>query len=167
MLGTLADVQNLLATDADSALIRLIGSVIGQEGASLQPPHTIISHLPCTNQHIPGEQDGYFRAVTDRVPSSLPFLTGCAGPLAYSAIMQDFVVPGTCPNANTISIPIFAPLAILTPGGGRGVLQPRTQYVEFSFAPTAAMGSDLNLVYINHRTCPSWRSCRTRLRPTA
>jgi hypothetical protein len=88
------------------------------------------------------------------VPSALPFLTASTREFAFSALNQNFIVPNSCPNINTIDLPIFAPLAIDTP-----VIEPRVQNIQFSFAipspvQSASDFSDLSLVYINQLNTP-------------
>jgi hypothetical protein len=128
VLGTLQDVQSLLATDGDSGLIRGVASVIGQEG----------------------EQNGLYRTILDKIPSALPFLTTSTREFAFSALNQDFVVPGSCPNINTIALPIFKVLTITSQ-----YVETKSQLLDFSIAPIS--GTDyttLNIVYINQQNTP-------------
>jgi hypothetical protein len=128
VLGTLQDVQSKLATDGDSGLIRGIGSVIGQEG----------------------EQNGYYRTLLNKIPSALPFLTTSTREFAFSALNQNFVVPGSCPNVGEISLPIFAPLTVVTSD-----VQAKTQNLQFQFTTTSPTSySGLSLVYINQQNLP-------------
>lgn len=131
VLGTLQDVQGHLATNGDDGLIRAIGSVIGQEG----------------------EQNGYYRNVNGKIPSALPFLTTSTREFAFSALNQNFVVPGSCPNANTIPLPIFGALNVLT-----SPILPQSQNLQFSFTitdgKTAPPASGASLVYINQQNTP-------------
>lgn len=131
VLGTLQDVQSKLATDGDAGLIRGIGSVIGQEG----------------------EQNGYYRTLLNKIPSALPFLTTSTREFAFSALNQNFVVPGSCPNIGEISLPVFAPLTVVTSN-----IQPATQNLQFSFTATpsasAASAGGLSVVYINQQNLP-------------
>lgn len=76
VLSTLPDIQTIFADSDDDGLIRGVGSVIGQEG----------------------EQNGFYRQILNKVPSQLPFLTGGARDFAFSAIIQGFTVPGSCPS---------------------------------------------------------------------
>lgn len=128
VLGTLQDVQSKLATDGDAGLIRGVGSVIGQEG----------------------EQNGYFRTLLDKIPSALPFLTTSTREFAFSALNQNFIVPGSCPNIGEISLPIFAPLTVVTSN-----IQAKTQNLQFQFTTTSAANyAGLSLVYINQQNLP-------------
>jgi hypothetical protein len=131
VLGTLQDVQSKLATDGDAGLIRGIGSVIGQEG----------------------EQNGYYRTLLNKIPSALPFLTTSTREFAFSALNQNFVVPGSCPNIGEISLPVFGPLTVVTSN-----ISPSTQNVQFSFTATAsanaASAAGLSVVYINQQNLP-------------
>jgi hypothetical protein len=76
VLSTLPDIQTVFADAGDNGLIRGVGSVIGQEG----------------------EQNGFYRQILGKIPPQLPFLTGGARDFAFSAILQSFVVPGSCPS---------------------------------------------------------------------
>ncbi|TVY44390.1 hypothetical protein LOCC1_G003482 [Lachnellula occidentalis] len=143
VLATLPDVQTRFAENGDNGLIRGVGSVIGQEG----------------------EQNGFFRQFgKGKIPSALPFLTAGTRNFAFSALNQNFIAPGTCPNLKDITddkdIAIFAPLAVETDGGN---LEPQTQNVKFSFAVkevksewkgTNSDWSGLSLVYINQQNAP-------------
>ena len=135
VLGTLQDAQNVAGTNGDIGVLGPIGSVIGQEG----------------------EQNGYFRSLLGKIPSALPFLTRSAAQFAFSAINQDFVVPGTCPNVNTINIPIFGVLTL--DSWGAPVVQPATQTLKFtltasSSTPPATDYANWSLVYINQQNVP-------------
>ena len=94
VLGTLPDIQTIFANDGDNGLIRGVGSVIGQEG----------------------EQNGFYRLLQGLNPSALPFLTASSRDFAFSAINQNFVVPGSCPSIGLLDPPlkIFGTLSVLT-----------------------------------------------------
>lgn len=97
VLGTLPDIQTLFANANDNGLIRGVGSVIGQEG----------------------EQNGFYRDILGKNPSALPFLTASARDFAFSAIVQNFVVPGSCPSSLDIlqqgGLTIFDILTVVNP----------------------------------------------------
>ena len=124
VLGTLQDVASLLATDGDDGLIGGIVSVVGQEG----------------------EQNGLYRSILGKIPSALPFLTSSTREFAFSALNQNFVVPGTCPDMGEIKLPIFPPLTVVTQD-----IQPRTQTLQFSVALSHSVRS---VVYINQQNVP-------------
>ncbi len=128
VLGTLQDVQGLLGSDGDVGLIRPVGSVIGQEG----------------------EQVGYYRSLLGKIPSALPFLTTSTREFAFSALNQNFVVPGSCPSIATIKLPIFKPLTVIT-----HELDPKPMTLLFKIAPDSTINySSLSLVYINQQNTP-------------
>lgn len=128
VLGTLANVQTHLAQNGDIGPIAQIGSIIGQEG----------------------EQNGWYRNQINLVPSSLPFLTASARAFAFSALNQMFVVPGTCPNVQTIDLPIFLPLMVVT-----SPVEAEDQTLEFSLQSDQYQSADgLSLVYINQQNTP-------------
>ncbi|EME40721.1 hypothetical protein DOTSEDRAFT_74307 [Dothistroma septosporum NZE10] len=128
VLGTLQDALAAFGTDGDSELLALIGAVIGQEG----------------------EQDGFYRNIGKKIPSALPFLTRSTGPFAFSALNQMFVVPGSCPNANIIGLPIFEPLTVVTPPTA-----PKDQTVTFSITSSKAIDlTKYSVVYINQQNVP-------------
>lgn len=125
VLGTLGDVQTVFAAENDDSLIRGIASVIGQEG----------------------EQNGFYRMLQGKLPSAQPFLTVGAREFAFSALQQNFVVPGSCPNLGDIDIPVIG-----------GVLQLLSQMPEagvdatlsFSFATQNwTQPEDYRLVLVN------------------
>jgi len=128
VLGTLQDVQFKFAASGDINSVRGVGSTLGQEG----------------------EQEGFYRLLQNKVPSALPFLTTSVRDYAFTAI-QSFVVPGSCPNINTIPLTTFYPLTLLTTPTAK------SQTIDFTFDKTHAGTDDyttLSLVYINQQNLP-------------
>lgn len=156
VLGTLPDIQTLFANANDNALIRGVGSVIGQEG----------------------EQNGFYRDILGKNPSALPFLTASARDFAFSAIVQNFVVPGSCSSSLDIlqqgGLTIFDILTVVnpptTPMNQKVMFRLKTfsQKMEFSGEATAGFVSsyenstnpphqqqdNLFLTYINQLNAP-------------
>lgn len=146
VLGTLQDVQLHLAQNNAANgpnVVPIIGSVIGQEG----------------------EQNGFFRNVSrnmrttytltnttqfnGKIPSAKPFLTRSSREFAFSALNQNFVVPNSCPNSNTIKLPIFQPLTVVTTPVGKDQLLTFSVPVDKPTPPTG-----LSLVLINGQNTP-------------
>ena len=128
VLGTLQSALTTFGTDGDAEFLQLVGSIIGQEG----------------------EQNGFYRVIGDKNPSALPFLTTSAGPFAFSALNQNFVVPGSCPNSDIIEVPVFGLLSVDTQN-----IQPVTQPLQFSFTNINNTDtSSLSIVYINQQNVP-------------
>jgi hypothetical protein len=135
VLGTLGDVATLLGADGDAGLIRGVASVIGQEG----------------------EQNGFYRIFQNKIPSALPFLTSGTRDFAFSALNQNFIVPGSCPNFNTINLKVFGTLTVDTKD-----IKPQNQDIDFSFdIPKTGLApewkpdcSGLELVFINQQNAP-------------
>ena len=133
VLGTLPDVQTHFGLNGDSGLIRGVGSVVAQEG----------------------EQNGFYRSLLGLIPSAAPFLTASTREFAFSALNQAFVVPGSCPNANTINLPVFGALS-----PSPQFLDPKDQDIQFSFSATgqyaqyATNYQSLSLVFINQQNTP-------------
>jgi hypothetical protein len=128
VLGTLQDVQLHLATNGVNGVVPIIGSVIGQEG----------------------EQNGFFRAATDLIPSAQPFLTRASRAFAFNALNQAVVVPNSCPNSNLIELPHFQPLTIAT-----APITANDQTLQFSIAADAnAPATGVSIVYINGQNTP-------------
>ncbi|KAF2715675.1 late sexual development protein [Pleomassaria siparia CBS 279.74] len=133
VLGTLQDVNQLFAKSGDFGLVRAVSSVIGNEG----------------------EQEGFFRLVQKKRPSSQPFLTTAVRDFAFTAI-QSFTIPGSCPNINTIPLRTFKALTLMSTN-----IKPATQNLKFSFAKADANTTDystLSLVYINGQNNPVVKS---------
>lgn len=108
VLGALQGANVLFTKDGAADPVRLVSSVIGQEG----------------------EQNGFYRFLLDRIPPESPFLTTVPGPFAFSALLQNFVVPDSCPySLSEINLPTFP--AILTNGGPIAVIQPEDQTLTF------------------------------------
>lgn len=127
VLGTIQEILSAVSADGDSALIGLFASILGQEG----------------------EQNGWFRARQQLIPSALPFLTASSGGFAYTALNQRGIIPGTCPNASVIAaagVPIFKPLILDT------YVQAGTTEIDFSI--TGALPSNTSVVYINQQNTP-------------
>lgn len=59
------------------------------------------------------------------------------------------IVPGSCPNANIIEVPIFGALIVENPK-----IAPRTQNLEFSFTNNGTDTSSISLVYVNQQNLP-------------
>jgi len=118
VLSTLPDIQTLFGENGDNSLIRGVGSVIGQEG----------------------EQNGFYRGILGKVPSALPFLTAGARNFPFNAILQSFVVPGSCPNINLLEPTLFQTgiLNVLVPP-----TEPVDQEVQFSFSTAKTVGNEL------------------------
>ncbi|KIX03689.1 uncharacterized protein Z518_07242 [Rhinocladiella mackenziei CBS 650.93] len=132
VLGTLGDVQTHFGDNGDSGLIGGVAAVIGQEG----------------------EQNGFYRNLLHEIPSAAPFLTASTREFAFSALNQNFVVQGSCPNINTIDLPVFGKLNLLTKN-----IQAQDQTLQFSFSATGqysqwASGQGMSLVYINQQNVP-------------
>lgn len=128
VLGTLQDVQLKLAQNGDAGVVPIIGSVIGQEG----------------------EQNGFFRNFIGKIPSAKPFLTRASREFAFSALNQNFVVNGSCPNINTIPLPIFTPLTVVT-----SPIAAQDQLITYSVKADKPMPpSGTALVLINGQSTP-------------
>lgn len=132
VLGTLGDVIVKLGLNGDAKLARGVVGVVGQEG----------------------EQNGFYRELLGDIPSAAPFLTASTREFAFSALNQDFVVPGSCPNINTIDLPIFGTLTLETPS-----VAAQDQQLTFSFEATNeyskySSAQGLSLVYINQQNTP-------------
>ncbi|KAJ5199721.1 hypothetical protein N7491_009481 [Penicillium cf. griseofulvum] len=126
VLGTLQDVVERFAMGDDFGLTRPIASVLGQEG----------------------EQQGWFRIMQGKVPSELPFLTTNDLNFAFTAI-QRFIVPGTCPNIDTIPLRTFSPLNVIEGPTAE------TGNIKISFGDSDWINEDmLWLTYINQQNMP-------------
>ncbi|KAJ4288606.1 hypothetical protein N0V90_011843 [Kalmusia sp. IMI 367209] len=128
VLGTLQDVNQIFSQNGDNAPVRLVSSVIGNEG----------------------EQEGLFRVIQEKTTPAQPFLTTSVRDFAFTAI-QGFVVPGSCPNIDTIPLTTFKPLNVLTQN-----ILPKTQTLEFSFEVGDYTGdlNALSLVLVNALNTP-------------
>lgn len=70
---------------------------------------------------------------------------------AYSALMQNFVVPGSCPNANTIPFTVFPPLKVLN-----NYIPSRNTTLSYQIQPTslATISSSSCVAYITGQDVP-------------
>ncbi|KAG8673532.1 hypothetical protein FPOAC2_06977 [Fusarium poae] len=124
VLGALQDANVIFSKEGAHEVVRLISSVIGQEG----------------------EQNGFYRLYLDQVPSESPFLTTVPAAFAWSAL-QAFVVPGSCTeDISKIALPIFP--GLMVNGGAIGVLEPKDQTLSFSAELKESHdGEDLYITY--------------------
>ena len=106
VLGALQNANVIFAVEGEQDPVRLVSSVIGQEG----------------------EQTGYYRAILDKVPSEKPFLTTVPPEFAFSAL-QNFIV--SCPFAiSEIAIPVIP--GIMVNGAVIGTLAAKDQTVTYT-----------------------------------
>ena len=129
VLGTLQDVNQIFGQNQDIALIRTITSILGNEA----------------------EQDGFFRLIQKKNPSSQPYLTTASRDFAFTAI-QSFTITGSCPNIGTIPLKTFRPLTVLSSDVSNS-----TQSIEFSFSKDSRDSfniSEFRLVYMNGQSNP-------------
>ncbi|KAJ4359930.1 uncharacterized protein N0V89_000489 [Didymosphaeria variabile] len=128
VLGTLQDVNDIFAQNTENGPVRLISSVIGNEG----------------------QQEGLFRIIQKKTTPAQPFLTTSTRDFAFTAI-QGFVVPDSCPNIDTIPLNTFKPLNVLTQN-----IEPKDQKIEFSFnlSEVDVDVESLSLVLINAQNKP-------------
>lgn len=129
VLGTLQDVNQIFAKNQDDGLVRAVTSVVGNEA----------------------EQEGFFRLMQKKRPSSQPFVTTATRDFAFTAI-QDFVIEGSCPNIGTIPLKRFKPLSVETK-----TIPAENQNIKFSFnMKDAGMydTKDMRLTYLNGQNQP-------------
>ncbi|KAA8567512.1 hypothetical protein EYC84_007988 [Monilinia fructicola] len=142
-MGTLGDIQTNFGTNGDSKFIRGVAASLGQEG----------------------EQNGYFRLILNKIPSALPFLTASTRDFAFSAVNQNFVIEGSCPNSNTIPLKKLQKLTATQPDT---INANSTIKFTFQLNPTQSYTNTwgdkckgLSLVYINQQNKPvvqQWES---------
>lgn len=137
VLGTLQDAADTFTRHGDSEPVRMIASIVGQEG----------------------EQNGFYRSLLRRVPSEKPFLTTSLGSFAFSALQQ-FIV--SCPfNVSDIPISTFPLLHVVSGDGGVDV-QGFDQNLAFTTDLTGvvadveayASGSGLYVTYLTGQDLP-------------
>ncbi|KAH6989754.1 hypothetical protein BKA56DRAFT_475710 [Ilyonectria sp. MPI-CAGE-AT-0026] len=107
VLGALQDANVIFSSEGLPEIVRLVSSVIGQEG----------------------EQNGFYRIHLGEIPSESPFLTTVPAAFAWSAL-QLFVVPGSCSyDIKKIPLPIFP--SLLVNGGPIAKVAPKDQTLKF------------------------------------
>lgn len=102
--GVLGDIINKAASANDAGFTRGVAGALSNEG----------------------EQDGWFRFILGQRPNQKPFNTISTREYAFSKL-QDLVVPGSCPNANEIDLPVFQPLNANNPPA-------KTVDIDFTFS---------------------------------
>ncbi|KAI9728757.1 MAG: hypothetical protein M1828_002863 [Chrysothrix sp. TS-e1954] len=93
ILAALQDVEDNLGQNGEAELIRIVAAILGQEG----------------------EQNGFYRYFLGHIPAAAGSVTGTAASFLFSALQHLAVVPGSCPNINSIKLPIYGRLTLLTP----------------------------------------------------
>lgn len=128
VLGTLQDVSMIFSADGKAGVVQAVASVIGQEG----------------------EQNGFYRSLQNKIPSAQPFLTAGARDFAFSALNQNFVVPGSC-DISGINLKVFEVLTLETSNIELG-----DQTITLSFDISSFHGTteDLEFVLINGQNVP-------------
>jgi hypothetical protein len=128
----LQDVSQIFSKNGDNGPVRAVASVIGQEG----------------------EQEGFFRFFQKKRPSESPFLTTSVRDFAFTAIQQ-FTVPGSCPNLNTIPLKTFGSLNLLsTPQAKDSTLTFSIDLQNISGWQSYSHGDSLSLTYISQQNLP-------------
>jgi hypothetical protein len=97
------------------------------------------------------EQEGFFRLMQKKRPSSQPFVTTATRDFAFTAI-QGFIIEGSCPNIGTIPLKTFKPLNVETK-----TIPAENQNIKFSFnMKDAGMydTNDMRLTYLNGQNQP-------------
>lgn len=128
VLGTLQDVSMIFSADGKAGVVQAVASVIGQEG----------------------EQNGFYRSLTNKIPSAQPFLTASARDFAFSALNQNFVVPGSC-DISGIDLKVFEVLTLETPNVELG---DQTISLSFDISDYHGTAEDLEFVLINGQNVP-------------
>ena len=98
-----------------------------------------------------GEQNGFYRSLQNKIPSAQPFLTASARDFAFSALNQNFVVPGSC-DVSGIALKVFEVLTLETPSVGLG-----EQTITLSFDGSKYNGNsyeDLAFVLVSGQNVP-------------
>lgn len=133
VLGTLQEVSRQFALDGGQAadgLVNLLASIIGQEG----------------------EQDGAYRLIQRKTPSSSPFLTAGSGAFAFNAVDQMFIVPNSCKassNVSSIGVPALSPLTLASSSD-----KPSAKNSTLTFSTTHSVSSGQHVAYISGQNKP-------------
>jgi len=110
VLGALQSVAVGAASNNDSGVIGTLTSIIAEEG----------------------QQDGFYQTAQTLIPFGKPFVTASTGPYIFSYVLNNYVVPNSCPfNVSDLGIPTFPPLSV---NGSTIVsnVQPMDQMLTFS-----------------------------------
>ncbi|KAG9739730.1 hypothetical protein KCU73_g9402, partial [Aureobasidium melanogenum] len=128
VIGTLQDVSMIFAADGEKGVVQAVASVIGQEG----------------------EQNGFYRSLQNKIPSAQPFLTASARDFAFSALNQNFVVPGSC-DISGIDLKVFEVLTLETADVELG---DQTISLSFDISNFHGTPEDLEFVLISGQNVP-------------
>lgn len=132
VLGTLQDVQVAMAKKGDANLICGISSVIGQEG----------------------EQEGYYRHILGKTPSSSPFLTRATRDFAFTAVQQH-VVKGSCPKLENMGLKTFKPLDYVPKDPNAPRIAPMNQTLTFATSGEPIDDKTHKMVYMTGQFVPA------------
>ena len=126
-LSILPAAQSIFTTDGadEDGIVPILGSVIGQEG----------------------EQNGFYRLLQKKRPSSAPFLTLGSTDFAFT-VVQQFLVPGSCPfDVSSIDLKTYGALTVLTP--------PQATNMDLHFEVSGNVNAGNNsVVYLSGQNLP-------------
>jgi hypothetical protein len=99
---------------------------------------------------LPSDKRASYHTLLDKIPSALPFLTANTREFAFSSLNQKFTVAGSCPNINTINLPIFKALTVESTD-----IDAKSATLELNITPISGMDyTTLSLVYVNQQNTP-------------
>jgi hypothetical protein len=150
--STLPDIIVLLGLVGDAPLTRGVGAVLGQEG----------------------EQNGFYRGLLGMPNAQLPFKTQGARDFPFNAILQNFVVPGSCgnldiliaPGAGAKALKQYAVLNLETPNSKLSInadsqikfttplSSSNNEPTAHSFIQTSGSSSGFYITYLNQANAP-------------
>ncbi|KAK6415550.1 hypothetical protein LTR81_010894 [Elasticomyces elasticus] len=144
--GTLPAIQTIFGKNGDAGLIRGVGASLGQEG----------------------EQDGFYRQYLGLAPAGLPFNTQSAVSLAFSAVVQSFIVADSCPQTlelfqnPSFTLEGLTLFDVLTPITDLGNGKEDIQDAEFAGTPVqvnavtvnSLVAENLCITYLNQNNGP-------------
>jgi hypothetical protein len=136
VMATLQQAIVALGTNGDGNLARGVAASLGQEG----------------------QQDGFFRAKQGLIAPEGPFITSSTPDYLINFLLQNYIVPGSCPNLNTIPFAQWQPLTFT--GANREWYKEDQLSFKFSLSSTQSAKDfgtnfgDLSLVYVNQQNTP-------------
>jgi hypothetical protein len=136
VMATLQQAIVALGTNGDGNLSRGVAASLGQEG----------------------QQDGFFRAKQGLIAPEGPFITASTPDYLINFLVQNYIVPGSCPNLNTIPFAPWQPLTFT--GASREWTKLDQLSFKFTLSSTQSAKDfgtnfeDLALVYVNQQNTP-------------
>nr|XP_018901895.1 PREDICTED: uncharacterized protein LOC109033648 [Bemisia tabaci] len=144
-VSNISDAFNFASTFTDVVMgtVQTIMKLLGRNNDT--------DYIPSVTARVSneGEQNGFFRYMNNKIPSSNPLLTGSAREFAWSSLNQMVVVNGSCPNSYLIDLQLYPALYV---ANSPSADSDQNQTIELS--TEATVDCSYAVVYISQQNMP-------------